>query len=358
MTTPPARRTFLRATAVLPLAFAATVAAAASARQRQEEPAPTAVARMKREAEALRPFVRSDLAKRFLAATATALPAIAPRTVYRDPATKAVLPRAEADKLSDEARKALEPVTLNEDRYYDTKYGTPLAYARALDLAGTVGGIKDIAGQRVLDFGYGTVGHLRLLASLGAEAVGVDVDPFLALLYGEPGDTGVVPAAAPGGKPGKVSLVHGRWPAEETARAAVGQGGYDLFLSKNTLKNGYLHPERPVDKRMLVDLGVSDEAFVAALRDLLNPGGIALIYNLSPAPAKLDEPYRPWADGRSPFPRALWEKSGFEVLAFDAGDDVPAREMACLLRWHEPPMKMDLEKDLFAHYTLARRRPG
>jgi len=352
---PLSRRAALRAAAAAALAPALALRAAAEVQA--EETPPKGVARMKREAKALAPFVRSDLARRFLAAAEDALPTIPTRTLLRDPATRALLTEAEANKRDEAARKALQTVTLDEERYYDTKYGTPLAYARAVDLLAEVGKVPDVAGKRLLDFGYGTVGHLRLLAGLGAEVVGVDVDPFLTLLYSRPGDTGAVPAstAAKGRRAGRVTLVDGQWPADRATKDAVG-GGFDAIVSKNTLKNGYLHPAQSVDKRMLVDLGVSDEAYVKALRDALKPGGVVLIYNLSPAPAKPGEPYKPWADGRCPFPREAWEKAGFAVVAFDVNDDKPAREMARLLKWDAPPTKMDVENDLFALYTVVRKK--
>jgi hypothetical protein len=151
-----------------------------------------------------------------------------------------------------------------------------------------------------------------------------------------------------------VTLLHGRFPAEAAVRTAVGKG-YDLILSKNTLKNGYLHPSRPVDKRLLVDLGVDDGAFVRALHGVLRPGGWVLIYNLCPSQSPEGKPYKPWADGRCPFPRALWQEAGFTVVAFDVDDSAPAREMAHLLGWDRGEGAMDLEKDLFALYTLVQK---
>jgi SAM-dependent methyltransferase len=318
---------------------------------------PAGVARLKKEAAAVRPLLRSDLARRFLDATnGPGLPAPAPRTLFYDPDAKAFVREEDAAKRDEAARAKLKSLPVSEGLYYTTKYGSPLAYARALDVLAEKGGVKDLAGKRVLDFGYGSIGHLRLLASLGADAVGVDVDPFLAALYARPGDTGPVPAA-PGAKAGgKVTLVDGRWPAEEAAKATVG-GGFDLILSKNTLKNGYLHPEKPVDKRMLVDLGVSDEAYVKTLYDALKPGGRVLIYNLCPAPAKEGKPYIPWADGRSPFPREMWEKAGFKVVAIDVKDDDAARALGRALAWDQGKSPMDLQNDLFAWYTLVEK-PG
>jgi SAM-dependent methyltransferase len=310
----------------------------------------TAVIRMQGEAKRLAPLVKSELAKEFLDA-ATLLPTIAPRTIYRDAAKQTYLSRADFERKSEEERRALTPVPITEDRYYDTKYGSPLAYVRALEILGQAG-MKNVSGKKILDFGYGTVGHLRLLASLGAEVVGVDVDPFLTALYSEPGDTGTIKAKK--GKEGKVTLLSGRFPTEEAIKTAVG-GGYDLIMSKNTLKNGYIHPEKPVDKRLLVDLGVDDETFVRALFAALKPGGRVLIYNLYPAQSPPDQPYKPWADGRCPFPVSLWEKVGFKVLAFDQNDTKNAHAMGRALEWDKGQSAMDFEKDLFALYTLIEK---
>jgi len=135
----------------------------------------------------------------------------------------------------------------------------------------------------------------------------------------------------------------------------VGQG-YDLFLSKNTLKKGYVHPDLPVEKRRLLNLEVDDATFVRAIRDALKPGGWVMIYNICPAPSKPGEPYKNWADGRCPFPRPLWEAAGFEVLAFDHDDTVAIRRIAHALDWDKGDSPMDLDADLFAWYSLMRKR--
>ncbi|MFX8836756.1 hypothetical protein ABTM80_19485, partial [Acinetobacter baumannii] len=65
--------------------------------------------------------------------------------------------------------------------------------------------------------------------------------------------------------------------------------------------------------------------------------------------------------GTCPFPREALERAGFEVIAFDANDDAPARQMAEALGWTKPnddgSPGMDAERDLFGRYTIARR-PG
>jgi hypothetical protein len=306
----------------------------------------TTVDRLRREARALHPLVRTPWVHRFLDATA-ALPRVEPRVLYHDAGKTRYFTEAEADRLPGAERAALTRLPADEEFYYDTKYGSALAYCRALDLVG----LDDVRGRKVLDIGYGTIGHLRLLATLGAEVVADDVDPLLPALYSRPGDQGRV-------GDGSVTLVSGHFPIDERVTSAVG-GGYDLVISKNTLKRGYVHPEppagQPVDEKRHFDLGVDDEGYVRALWGLLKPGARAMIYNICPAPNGPGLPYRPWADGRSPFPRDVFEKVGFRVIAFDADDTAVAREVGRTLGWDKDDPPMDIEHDLFASYTLVER---
>jgi SAM-dependent methyltransferase len=336
-----------------PLPVILMFAAAVLPQPRDGVDAPAGVARIRREAEALRPLVTSELAREFLRATAD-LPAVSPRTLYRDARRGSYLAEPEVTPLGAERRRALVPLTLDESFYYYTKYGSPLAYARPLELLARAG-VHDVAGRKVLDFGYGTVGHLRLLAGLGADVTGVDVDPLLRALYSAVGDQGPVKGRT--GRQGRITLVDGHFPANEAVRAAVGTG-YDLIASKNTLKMGYIHPAEPVDDRLRVDLGVDDAGFVRALYSALRPGGRVLIYNICPAPSPPGQPYKPWADGRCPFPKAVWESAGFQIIAFDREDSEAAREVAHALGWDRGDTPIDLKADLFATYSLMRKPPG
>jgi hypothetical protein len=154
-----------------------------------------------------------------------------------------------------------------------------------------------------------------------------------------------------------IPLHHGQFPKEPKLVEAIG-GSYDLILSKNVLKRGYLHPERKADPKHLIDLGVSDEAFLAAVHHALKPGGMMLIFNICPGQAPADKPYIPWADGRSPFSVEQWKKAGFVVKVIDRVDDAEVRTMAKRLGWDLPEdgePGMDLEHDLFAWYTLVER---
>ena len=308
----------------------------------------TVVAALTRDAVALAPLFSSAVVEQFLAAAPLRPPPSA-RVVWRDSAATRYYDESEHAGLSEAERAGLVRRELPAQFWYYTRYGTPLAYARALEILGE-NGTKTLRGRRVLDFGYGGAGSIGLLGQAGAEAVGVDVDPLLRALY--TGDAAVEGWTSAAG--GRARTVFGRWPADFATRAAVGQG-YDLVLSKNTLKRGYIHPERPADPRQLVDLGVDDTTFVRELHRILVPGGRALIYNLSPAPSKPDEPYRPWTDGRTPFPRTLFEQVGFRVIAYDVNDDGPARAMGRALGWDQGEGGMKLDSDLFGHYTLVEK---
>jgi SAM-dependent methyltransferase len=308
----------------------------------------TALGKLRADATALRPLVRTPVARAFLDAAAE-LPRVPARTIWRDSSRTHAWSDAEAIALPDSTRARLVRRDLDESFYWNTRYGSPLAYVRALEVLGE-NGVRSLARQRVADFGCGMLGQLRLMALRGADATGIDVDPLLRALYSAPGDQGEIVAAD--GTRGRVKLVTGQWPADDATRADVG-ADFDLFLSKNTLKNGYLHPAQPVDPRQLVHLGVSDSAYVAELFRVLRPGGRVLIYNLCPAPAAEGKPYIPWADGRCPFPESAWRAAGFRVVVFDRDDSPAARTMGQALGWDAGGM--DLAHDLFATWSLFEK---
>ncbi len=318
------------------------------------------VQRLINEARLLEPLAHSDIARHFLNATA-ALPSIAPRTAYINEKTREYFSTAARDALPEARKNALSPVQLDEYRYYYTKGGSPLAYVRALDFAADEN-FRDLAGKLILDFGYGSIGQLRLLASLGAKVTGVDPDGYLAALYSERGDQGPVALAPIASgffrERGSVTLAHGLWPKDPKIVEQVGRG-YHLILSKNTLKRGYIKPERKVDdKRLLIDLGVNDQVFLSSIYNALAPGGKLVIYNLYPKPSDPKEKFRPMTDGRSPYSRQQFEKAGLTVIALDAEDHVNARKMGRLLGWDKNQAGEtvdDLETNLFALVTVVVR---
>lgn len=298
------------------------------------------VLELRADAEDLRAMVNEPWILRFLAATEQLSP-VPPRTLMVDAERKAAYTRKEAAELPAAEQAGLRKETFDDTYYFTTRFGTPLAYVRPFQvLAGA--GLADVKGKKVLDFGHGMITQLQLLARIGADVVGVDVDPVARALYSFPGDQG------PLGE-GHLRLVTGAWPGDEATRAATG-GGYDVILSKNVLKRGYIHPEQEVDPNKLVHLGVEDAAFLQAVQEALRPGGLFLIYNICPPPNAPGKPYVPWADGRSPFSKEALEAAGFEVLAFDVDDNGPMRRMGKLLDWP------DVDRDFFAEYTLARKR--
>jgi hypothetical protein len=329
-----------------PLPPAAPAPPATTSAAAQAVPPDAALDALRRDARTLEPMVHTSLARAFLQATALQSPAV-PRVVWVDPSTRAAWSDEGAAGLPAVRRATLTRRELDASFYWETNYGSPLSYVRAVEvLAGA--GLDDVSGKRLVDFGYGTVGQLRLLATLGADAVGVDVDPLLPALYSRREDQGAV------GR-GRVTLVSGRWPAFASTRAAVG-GHLDLFLSKNTLKRGYVHPALAVNPGRHFDLGVDDATFLAALHEAVVPGGFVLLYNVCPAPAAPGAPYIPWSDGRSPFDRVAWEAAGFELRELDRDDTPAIRAIAHALRWDSGEDAVDIEHDIFATYTLARRR--
>ena len=333
----------------------ATLLATLASSAHAQTPAPklSVHEQFKLEVEHYRPQVKSALARQFLD-TAKDLPKIKTRFIYRERrngpfGTDPWFTEAERSALPPEQQAKLEKLEGNEQEYYFTHYGTPLSYARPLDLLASHG-FTSVEGKRILDFGFGYIGHLKMLAMLGADARGVDLDDKLAKLYAEKGDQGEVK-----GKGGKVTVFTGRYPADSKLTEAIG-GGYDLIISKNVLKRGYIHPEREADPKRLIALGVDDATFLATMHSALKPGGKMMIFNICPGPAPANKPYIPWADGHSPFSKEQWEKAGFKVLVFDQNEDAPVRAMAKAYGWDLPEdgePGMDLENDLFAWYTLV-----
>lgn len=306
------------------------------------------------EAQGLAPLVETGAAREFLA-EAKYLPAVETRTVYRKPGT--AITATAWEKLTQEERAAYKPRPCAPEFYYYTGYGSPLVYARVVDLMARHG-VESLAGKRVLDFGYGTIGHLQLMARRGAEVHGVEIEPLFEALYSAAGDLGGATSTQ------AVFLHTGQWPAEaELAKRVTARGPFDVITSKNTLKKGYVHPEPPqgkaVDERQLVKLGVDDGAFLGAVRDALKPGGLFIIYNICPAqsPAEdLTRPYLPMADGRSPFTREQYEAAGFDVLAFDTDDQAWVLGCWKALGYDQGKPAAEAAKDVFAHYTVVKKK--
>ncbi|MEK6702395.1 MAG: hypothetical protein AABZ53_09040 [Planctomycetota bacterium] len=358
---------FLIAAAGLACTLQPPAAPAPPAAKEPEAKARSVVEKLQGEAKGLMPLVKSDLAKQFLAATKN-LPDVKTRTVYRNKERGIAVNAAEYAKLAPEKQADLKPRECTPEFYYYTGYGSPLVYARVVDLMAQHG-VKGLGDANVLDFGYGTVGHLRLLSQMEANASGVDVEPLFQALYSEAVDW-TIPLRSPKGET-LIGLEHtiqlhtGQWPANAQLVKQVASGGpFNVITSKNTLKAGYIHPKPPegktVNEAQLVKLGVDDAAYLKAVHDSLKPGGLFIIYNICPAQSPegdLTKPYIPWADGKSPFTKDQFASAGLEVIAFDVDDQAWVLDCWKALGTDQGKPRDEVAKDLFAWYTIARRKP-
>ncbi len=253
-------------------------------------------------------------------------------------------PRASRSVVVDGERQ-----TIDEETYYVGGGGEPLAYTRLLELAEGAGA-SFAPGSRWLDFGFGAPGQLQMLGRMGLDVVGVDIDPVAAATYRDPSDVDV--------SPGRLELAFGRWPVEPHVRDEVGTG-FDCFISKNTLKRGYIRPARDTDPARLIDLGVSPPEFLERARSVMRDGARFVIWNLGPAQTTPPAAYLPWADCESPFTEEEWARAGFELVAYSVDDAPRARDLARALDYDEPDEDgdvWDLEQNLSASYTIAIAR--
>ena len=323
----------------------------------EEKPEPTTLETIRAEAKAFAPQMQTEFGRMFCTA-AQCLPTILDRKLYWNAEEQKAIPYENPLFVHDGLNKldGYKEVTLGERYYYLTRHGTPIAFGRALDLAAS-NGLEYKPGMRICDFGFSTIGHLRMLSSIGVHTHGIEINPITEVLYSWPSDQGEIPVckkATDLDAPATLALHYGSFPSDtEIVDAIKAAGPLDAFFSKNTLKLGYIHPEREVDERMTVKLGATDEEYCKAVADLLKPGGLFVIYNLYPKPSAPDEDYKPWADGRCPFTKETLDSAGFDVVLYNQDDTPNALDMAEAFEWGE---RMDLEADLFAMVTILRKR--
>ncbi len=251
-------------------------------------------------------------------------------------------------QLSEEDLEDFRAVTYGPERYYATNYGSPIAYATALACAADAG-IESFAFKRILDIGYGQLGQLEMLARCGAEVDGVEVDPVVHLLYASTRLTDTV--VGEDGTKGRVSLHFGEWFGDWKFRQSIGKN-YDLILARNVLKRGYVQPEEPMDSFDPIDVGGDAAMGAQIIYEALEPGGIAVVYNLGGGPWRLEDgSYNAPADVRDPFGMEAWEAAGFEVLHFQTNGSQHMREVGVALGWGSI-------EDLASYnvlYTVVRR---
>lgn len=272
------------------------------------------VARLQRLARALQPAVKSDLATDFLNAT-SALPWIQPRKLYQDPESKILYPSSQIASISADRRWKLVSRSFDEHDCYEGRYGMPLSYVAMFDALSEFG-VRSLSGKRVLDLGFASILPLRLMACLGASVTGLETDKLVAALYAFDGDTG--PVRSVRGRTidrshdGSIVIKQGRLGVDWKPEA----GSLDLILSRNTLKQGYVHPRAEHAHEPNVKLKLTDEAFLEIVRASLSRGGLFAIYNTFDPTDN-----GPGANGHCPFTREQFASSQFEVLAHDQSDD-------------------------------------
>lgn len=282
--------------------------------QRADSKPGLTVARLQRLARALQTAVNSDLATDFLNAT-SALPWIQPRKLYQDPESKELYPSSQIASISAERRWKLVSRSFDEHDCYEGRYGMPLSYVVLLDALSDFG-VRSLSGKRVLDLGFASILPLRLMACLGASVIGLETDKLVAALYAFDGDTG--PVRTVRGRTidrshqGSIAIKRGRLGVDWTPDP----GSFDFVLSRNTLKQGYVHPRPEHAHEPNVKLKLTDEAFLKSVRAALAGGGLFAIYNTFDSADS-----GPGADGRCPFTREQLTSARFEVIAHDQSDD-------------------------------------
>lgn len=308
---------------------------------------------LRAESARLASTIETEAVREWAAATDRLTP-ITPRSIWFRQEPRSLLSAAEYAALAEGDRAGYTERPITDQSYYATNFGTPLCYARCLDIAAQAGGLESFNDARVLDYGYGQMGQVRMLAACGAEVVGVDPSAGLRVRYSMPEDQGAYPAGASDSADepqGSVKLVTGFWPGEAETAAAVGTG-FDVIIARNVLKHGYVHPIGEVPPGSQINLSCSDEEFLKAVFDALNPGGVMLIYNLG-GPRLRDGAYDPSADINCPWTRSSLEAAGFEVVAFDMDDSEPTRKHAVIFGWAQETDP--LGSQWFSLYTVLKR---
>lgn len=310
---------------------------------------------LRAKAQSLADNSQAGLVKNFLSA-ATSLKPIEERTIYFNRAQRKALTKEQFRDFTEDKQSEFVPMLVDNQLYYGY-YSTPLAWVRPLEILAE-NGIESVDSKRILDFGFGNVGQLRMLASMGANVTGIEVaNGVHEAMYSQESDQGVIAKLSSGGieNDGSLKLAFGRWPAEKEIVAEVG-GNYDLIVSKNVLKLGYIHPQQEVSKRMLIDLGVTDERFLSELFKLLKPGGMLLVYNIHPMQSSDPKEYKPWAHGETPWEKDDVTKAGFEVVAWHVDDSTAIQSLGTRLGWRDSSMnEEDFKEGFRAMYTILKK---
>lgn len=296
-----------------------------------------------------------ELVKNFLAAAKTLQP-IQALTIHYNRAQRTALTQKQFRDLAEDQRSGFAPLEVDDKLYYGY-YSTPLAWVRPLEILAE-NGVESVDSKTILDFGFGNASQLRMLASMGAKVTGIELaDGVHQAMYSRETDQGVIAKLSTGGieNDGNLKLAFGQWPANEEIIAEVGQG-YDLIVTKNVLKLGYIHPLHEVSDRMLIDLGVTDEQFLSQLFQSLNPGGMVLVYNIHPSQSPDPQKYKPWGHGETPWDQDEVKNAGFEVVAWHVDDSAEIQAFGTKLGWRDSfKTQEEFEAGFRAMYTLLKK---
>ena len=321
----------------------------------QEKPDTTYLSELRDKAESIAAGSQMKLVKSFLAAAKTLQP-IESRTIYYNRADRKALTENQFRKLGEADQGNFASLSV-EDKLYYGYYSTPLAWIRPIEILAR-NGVDSVDSKRILDFGFGNVAQLRMLASLGADVTGIEIAGGIhQAMYSHESDQGAVPKHSSEGieHNGNLKLAFGQWPSSSEMVTEVGRN-YDLIVSKNVLKLGYIHPQKEVPKQMTIDLGVTDERFLNELFESLNPGGIVLVYNIHPSQSPDGQNYKPWAHGETPWKKIDVEKAGFDVVAWHVDDSSAIQSLGIKLGWRDSvKTREEFETGFRAMYTILKK---
>ena len=319
------------------------------------------LARLRGMAETIGEIAVSSTSKAFLAAVDD-LEEKPRRFVYYDRGLKRVYTQDEYAQLPAPERRGLQLGGVTSLTYYEgqSRRDFPLYTARHLDLAlgdTRFADAENVPGMRVFDLQFATPTVGVLLASMGAEVVGVEDDALATKLYNAPSDEGEIDGAdgAPGGS---LNLVFGNWPGDEDVRREVG-GGFDLILIDSTLFKGtyFRPPPRGIGTIPVPppELGASPEQYVDALYQALKPGGRVFFTARTIPQSRQRMAYRPDLDGRFPFERDVVDRAGFRVIAWGQDDSQTLRDLVRRLNSEGINSGAPALAPLYSAYTILEK---
>src|SRR4029453_19144365 len=141
--------------------------------------------------------------------------------------TRAALSEAAAAKMTEAQLTGYTKKEIDDEFYYYTRYGTPVAFVRPVELLGQAG-VKSADGLKLVDFGFGSIGQLHALAAAGADVTGIEVDPILEIIYAKEAGKVARCTASGKGRDGSINLAYGQFPKNPDIVKKVGKG-YDVF---------------------------------------------------------------------------------------------------------------------------------